>query len=61
MSRATDPEWRALISSVRKNKASPSPAAAVQPVQASPSPPLWALLLQPKEIAQRIPMMWSLL
>ncbi|MCI47083.1 hypothetical protein A2U01_0068324, partial [Trifolium medium] len=38
MSRTTDPEWRALLALVRKNKASPSPVAAVQPVQASPSP-----------------------
>ncbi|MCI44610.1 hypothetical protein A2U01_0065849, partial [Trifolium medium] len=38
MSRATDPEWRSLLASVRKNKVSPSPAVAVQPVQASHSP-----------------------
>ncbi|MCI89264.1 hypothetical protein A2U01_0110552, partial [Trifolium medium] len=32
------PEWRALLASVRKNKASPSPVVAVQSVQASHSP-----------------------
>ncbi|MCI94044.1 hypothetical protein A2U01_0115342, partial [Trifolium medium] len=33
-----DPEWRALLASVRKNKASPSPDIAVPSVQASPLP-----------------------
>ncbi|MCI86083.1 hypothetical protein A2U01_0107362, partial [Trifolium medium] len=38
MSRTTDPEWRVLLASVRKNKASSSPDVAVPSVQASPSP-----------------------
>ncbi|MCI83018.1 hypothetical protein A2U01_0104293, partial [Trifolium medium] len=38
MSRTTDPEWRALLASVKRNKANITPAVEASSVQASPSP-----------------------
>ncbi|MCI94823.1 hypothetical protein A2U01_0116121, partial [Trifolium medium] len=58
MSRTTDPEWRAFLASVRKNKVNLSPVVAVQSVQASLSPAIIEASASTKKIALRIPVMW---